>query len=88
MSINQIIDDSDVISHALERVDTLWVRIDLHLVSPCLADIIAILVDKLDSVQPNVEQVTVSRVQVQFEQETNRHGNGLILLEELHLAGS
>ena len=66
-------------------MDTCRVRINATLISSSLAHIKAILIEDFDSIEPDIEEITMCRVHVQLEHETHRHRYRLILLEELHL---
>lgn len=63
------------------------ISIDPARVSARTTDILSSLVIDLDPIESDIEQVSVSRVQVELEQESHRHCNRFILLKELHLVG-
>ena len=63
------------------------IRENPEVISPCAADIKTILVIDLNAIEADVKQITVGRVQIQFEHETHWHGDWLILLEVRYLVG-
>ena len=66
-------------------MDTCRVSINAALINSRLAHIKAVLIVDFDSVEPDIEEITVRRVQVELEHETHRHRYRFVLLEELHL---
>ena len=87
LPINKVIGMPDIVLHPLQCVNTSWVSIDPKLVSASAAHIVAILVVELDPIEADVEKIAVRGIQVDLEEETDRHGNRLILLEKVHLIG-
>ena len=76
---------ANILAHTIKRMYSSWVCIDFQLISPSLGHIIAILIVKLNSIETDVEKVAMSGIKVELEQKADRHGDGLILLEEVHL---
>ena len=68
-------------------MNTCWVSIDFELVLACAANFESILVIDFNSIETDVEKVAMGRIQIQFEHETHRHRNWLILLHVLNLVG-
>lgn len=61
--------------------------IDTTLVCSSLTNILSSLIVDLDTIETNVKEVTMGRVQVELEQEAHRHGDWLRLLKELDGVG-
>ena len=84
LAINEVVHNSDIVTHALQGVNSSWVGIDPALVSSSTADIEAVLVVDLDPIETNVKEVTVRRIQVELEHEAHWHSDRLIFLEVLN----
>lgn len=67
LSINKVSDTSDIILHAIESMHATRMCIDLKLISASLANIVAVLVVKFDTIEANVEQIAVGRIQIYLE---------------------
>jgi len=64
MTIYQIIDDAYIVSHSCDSVDAGWISIYFALVSTSAANVMAVLVVHFNAVQPDIEEVAMSGVQV------------------------
>lgn len=79
LSVEQLIKGSHVALHSWHSIDSCWINHDLFLSIDC--NDVSKLIIKLDSVETNVIVVSMGRIQVDSEIESNRHAYGLVLLQ-------
>ena len=64
LSIYQVVHSADIVSHSCDSVDTSWISVYTALVFTGAANVVSILVIHFDAVQADIEEVSMSGIQV------------------------